>query len=288
MNENIVLSNPDENIKQKKTTDTQSISLTPKKDPKIVIIVPYRDRESLKNLFDMYMPKMMKLKNENNYEILYCHQNDSRPFNRGAMKNLGFLYIKKTYPNTYKNMKLMFQDIDTLPGNENAFTLDIKKSEVKHFFGTKITLGGMFIMYANDFERINGFPNYWGWGMEDNILKDRCVSNKINVNYDLFHPFFSKDFIQCNFENSRTIDNNAVMKYKTDKKSLSKGISEIKNMHYIIENKGEFIKMIHFDKWDIPEDPKSISFRKEIPFDKIRDKKNKKSSFMGRIIHSKK
>lgn len=255
------------------------------KYPEIVILVPYRDRESFKNLFNIYMSNIMDQKGKSNkYEIYYMHQKDNRPFNRGAMKNLGFLYIKRKYIDNYQDIKLIFQDIDTLPGNKEAFSTVIARQEVKHFFGTKTTLGGMFIMYGEDFEEINGFTNYWGWGMEDNILKDRCVKKKYNINYDLFHPFFSKDFIQCSTGNFRKIDNNAFFKYNDDRHNFSRGISEIKGYTFEEEEIKPQIYMVHCSDWTIPESHDNIEFRKSIPTGKMRDSPNGKLSMMNKII----
>jgi len=139
--------------------------------PEIVFIVPYRDRAPQKKVFECVMPSILE---DENYQILFLHQKDTRPFNRGAMKNLGFLYIKDIYPNNYKDIIIVFHDIDFLPYYKNQFNYKTKPNVVKHFFGYKWTLGGIISIVAGDFEKINGFPNIWTWGLEDNVLQKRC------------------------------------------------------------------------------------------------------------------
>ena len=48
------------------------------------------------------MKTILKLYKIENSKILYIHQCDERSFNRGAMKNIGFLFVKKMYQNVTK------------------------------------------------------------------------------------------------------------------------------------------------------------------------------------------
>ncbi len=61
--------------------------------PKIVFIVPYRDREHHLKFFSVYMKHVMSDYDPSTYEIYIVHQKDGRPFNRGGMKNIGFLAV---------------------------------------------------------------------------------------------------------------------------------------------------------------------------------------------------
>ena len=64
---------------------------------KIFFIIPYRNREPQKNYFLRYKKYILEDLKEEDYEIVISHQRDDRPFNRGAVKNIGFLYVKKCF-----------------------------------------------------------------------------------------------------------------------------------------------------------------------------------------------
>jgi len=151
--------------------------------PTIVIIVPYRDRAPQKKVFEAIIPQLFE---DYNYQLFFIHQADPRPFNRGAMKNIGFLVVKKLYPEKYKNITLVFHDIDIMAFEKDQFNYETRVGTVKHFFGYKNTLGGIVSMKACDFERVNGFPNVWTWGLEDNILQKRCLTKKIRIDRSTF------------------------------------------------------------------------------------------------------
>ena len=203
------------------------------KIPKIIFIVPYRDREHEKHHFSVYMKYILEDLDPSSYEIYFSHQNDKRPFNRGATKNIGFLVAKKKYPNHYKNISFVFNDIDTIPIKKNTFNYETTPNNVKHFYGFKYALGGIVSITGQDFEKCNGFPNNWGWGLEDNTLNDRCIRNKINIDRKNFYNIGDKNIIHILGDPNREINNNEVGYYKN--KQLYDNLNTIKNLNYIIE-----------------------------------------------------
>ena len=72
-------------------------------DYKLAIIVPYRDRRKELDIFVPHMDAFFGDK-DIDYTIFVVEQLDDRPFNRGALKNIGFLYYKEKFPNNYNNI----------------------------------------------------------------------------------------------------------------------------------------------------------------------------------------
>ena len=164
--------------------------------PKVVFVVPYRNRPQHKFFFSNYLTSILKGSEiESSYEIYFGHQCDARAFNRGATKNIGFLAVKQKYPNDYQNMTFVFNDIDTIPFS-NIFDYRTTAGIVKHFYGFQYALGGIVAITGKDFELTNGYPNFWGWGMEDNVLQKRCESAGLTINRDQFYPIGSPDILQ--------------------------------------------------------------------------------------------
>tara|TARA_A100001015_G_scaffold240726_1_gene274567 strand:- start:30 stop:599 length:570 start_codon:yes stop_codon:yes gene_type:complete len=186
--------------------------------PNIVFIVPYRDREVEKTVFIAIMEKILI---HLNYKIFFIHQNDKRLFNRGAIKNIGFLYVKKTWPEDYKNITLVINDVDCCSYYKDQFNYKTKKNVIKHHFGFKHTLGGIFSILASDFEKINGFPNIWTWGLEDNILLKRAKKYNITIDYSNFIEIKNRNKIIffSNYE-KRNINKDIFFKFKAENNSV--------------------------------------------------------------------
>ena len=250
--------------------------------PKYVFIVPYRDREAFMNIYLNHMPWILEdIKGQ--YKIFFCHQNDERPFNRGAMKNLGFYHVRKTYPNHYKSMNIIFQDVDTLPGSRDLMDFNVEKGEVKHYYGFTFALGGIVSIKGEDFEKINGFANFWGWGLEDNVLQKRCEKHNITINRDQFYPYNSKHITQYNTGKFRTVDNEAIRKAKA--LEPIRGLTEFYDVKYKVrELRGDDIIMIDFKSWEITEKHTSVSFRRELISGNLKDNPPSNRTHMGSIL----
>ena len=202
--------------------------------PKRVWIVPYRNRAQQKFFFCKYMSFI--LEDCDDYEIYFSHQCDARTFNRGATKNIGFLAIKEKYPNDYKDITFVFNDIDTIPFNK-IFDYDTIGGVVKHYYGYEYALGGIVVMKGSDFERINGFPCYWGWGMEDNVLQKRCINAGIQIDRSVFYKIGSPEILQLFDGISRIISKKDP--WRMDKDNGMDGVFTIKKLIYSLDDESK-------------------------------------------------
>jgi hypothetical protein len=200
--------------------------------PKRVFIVPYKNRIQHKYFFSEYMTNVI-LKSQTDYEIYLSHQCDNRPFNRGGVKNIGFMALKKKYPNDYKDITFIFNDIDTIPFS-NIFSYDTTPNIVKHYYGFTYALGGIVVIKGGDFEKINGYPSYWGWGYEDNILNNRCLIAGITIDRSEFCPIGSPKILQL-FDGIARLINKTDM-VRSFKDNGIDGICTISNLEYTIND----------------------------------------------------
>ena len=203
-----------------------------KSAPKRVFIVPYRNRVQHKFFFSKYMSFI--LEDCDDYEIFFSHQYDSRTFNRGATKNIGFMAVKEKYPNDYKNMTFIFNDIDTIPFTK-IFDYETTPGVVKHYYGYKYALGGIVVIKGADFERINGYPCFWGWGMEDNCLQKRCAAFNITIDRSTFYNIGSPQILQLFDGISRIISKKDPWRMEHD--NGIDGIKTISKLKYTVDDK---------------------------------------------------
>lgn len=198
--------------------------------PSIVFIVPYRNRHQHKMFFSTYLTSILP---ENlKYEIYFSHQCDIRSFNRGATKNIGFIALKNKYPEHYKNITFVFNDIDTIPFTY-LFDYQTTPGIVKHFYGFTYALGGIVSITGEDLEKTNGYPNFWGWGMEDNVLQKRCEKYNITIDRSHFYKIGSQNIIHLFDGVSRII--NQKDPYRATHDNGIDGISTIHELKYTID-----------------------------------------------------
>ena len=203
--------------------------------PDIVFIVPYRDRQPHRFAFTSIMKTIVK---DLNCKIIFSHQKDNRPFNRGAMKNTGFIYIKNTYPEHYKNITFVFHDIDVLPWRKDQFSYQTSMGIINHFYGFKRGLGGIFAIKGKDFEELNGFPNYWSWGLEDNVLKWRAnkLGKKIKYNQFVQYSDDNKNIIGLGHGWNRKINDKLEFRARFRINEMIEGIKTLSQVRYTASN----------------------------------------------------
>lgn len=140
-------------------------------------IIPYRNRKEHLDEFITRFTEYLKNK-EIDIQFYIIHQINPGEFNRGALNNIGFLEICKTRPDAL----FVFHDVDIYPTYWNSIIYDTKPGEIRHPIGEKNhNLGTICCFWKNEFEKVNGFPNYWGWGIEDVTLMYRVKKHNITI-----------------------------------------------------------------------------------------------------------
>jgi hypothetical protein len=200
--------------------------------PTRVFIVPYRNRPEQKFFFIKHMEFLME--HSSDYEIYFSHQVDERSFNRGAIKNIGFLTVKEKYPNDYKSMNFIFHDLDTLPFHR-IFDYKTEEGVVKHYYGFDHSLGGIVVIKGSDFERINGFPNFWSWGLEDSFLQKRCARHQIQIDRSQFYKIGRPEILHLFDGVSRIINQKDPKQFNSDNGII--GLSTIHKLSYTVDSK---------------------------------------------------
>ena len=227
---------PEENI-------TFSVDNPAPQTPNLVFIVPYRNRKQQYEFFSNHMKVILEDLPTNSYRILYIHQQDQREFNRGAMKNIGFITVKNLYPDDYQNITLVFNDIDIMPYTKNFLNYFTVPGIVKHFYGFTFTLGGIVSITAGDFEKVNGFPNFWAWGYEDNMLQKRVTNLGLRISREQFYPILSQEMLHFSEGITRNINRSEYDMYQSN---TTEGISTISNIQQNIEDETGFVNITYF------------------------------------------
>ena len=206
-----------------------------------IFIVPYRNREDDRAaLLSRLLPEF----NKNHDDIWFLHQRDNRPFNRGAMKNIGFLAVKRTYPATYKTMTIVFHDVDVFPKEGTVLPYETTEGVVAHYYGYRFALGGIFAIKGGDFERANGFPSFWGWGLEDNVIQERCLEAGLTIDRANFYSIGDTRIHHAFDGYKRHVSRPDANAYFVNR-AKQNGLASLKNVRFIFER-----DMVHVDGFD--------------------------------------
>lgn len=149
------------------------------------IIVPFRDNAEQHRAKQLASFVAHMKRYHPDWVVLIVEQSDDgKKFNRGALLNVGS-YIAKHNHHKY----VIYHDVDLLPLAKIApyytafpgLPIHIGKAWTQKYDYPKF-LGGVLSISIKDIEKTNGFPNnFWGWGGEDDALRNRLEKKKIRV-----------------------------------------------------------------------------------------------------------
>jgi len=145
---------------------------------KTVIIVPYREREHQLDFFLKHSYPLIS-KHVSELEILIVEQTKGKPFNRGAVLNIGYKYYNVV------EYDYVAQDVDHNPRDDRTacqYSEEIHDNKILGIVTCEEGLGTVVKHKGALLEKINGYPNdYWGWGHEDANFENRCRFYDVDI-----------------------------------------------------------------------------------------------------------
>lgn len=123
-------------------------------------------------------------KNNLDYKIMICEQNNDERFNRGKILNVAFLESEKLFnvPKKYFHM-----NTDYLFDLNRSFPLEIlnlNNGVIDLHRPPYDVLGAACVFDSESYNTINGFPNdLLGWGGDDWAIYNRLVKKNISIFY---------------------------------------------------------------------------------------------------------
>ena len=138
-------------------------------------------------------------------------------------------------------------------------TFQTNLGKVKHIFGFKQTLGGIFSIKGQDYEIINGFPCVWNWGYEDNALRRRWVyfkseNNTYNPNcidYSEFYGYQDKRIVQMWHGDKKIFNRTQAYKAYSDALISKDGLTTIRNIKKDVIQMDEHVLQINFHTFSV-------------------------------------
>jgi beta-1,4-galactosyltransferase 1 len=178
-------------------------------------------------------------KNNIQYKIFICEQNDDDKFNRGKLLNIAFLESEKLFNFSKKYFHMNTDYLFDLNRNFPAEILNLTTGVIDLHKPPFNVLGAACVFDPETYNIINGFPNdLLGWGGDDWAIYNRLIKKNVSI-------FYPKNLTNSGF----IIENN-------DDKIYTDISNNIKNMNlakrddintnglssciYKINSKGEF------------------------------------------------
>ena len=145
------------------------------------ILVPYRDNAEQDRAGQLKKFVSHMARYHPDWVILIIEQTEGEKFNRGALLNIGARVSKAEY--------VIFHDVDLIPLAPLVpyyTTIPDQPIHIGAAYKGKYTgdgfIGQVLSISMADLKKINGFPNvFWGWGGEDDAMRNRMKKKGMKV-----------------------------------------------------------------------------------------------------------
>ena len=105
-----------------------------------------------------------------------------------------------------------------------------------------VALGGIFSILGSDFEKTGGFPNFWAWGGEDNVMQKRVLKSGLKINREQFFKIGDRNILQFADGFLKTINRDELACVEQD--DSYEYYKTINNLKYVFNN--EYIDVLSF------------------------------------------
>jgi hypothetical protein len=121
---------------------------------------------------------------------------------------------------------------------------------VKHFYGFNFTLGGIVSIKGEDFEKIGGFPNFWSWGYEDNVLQQRVMNARLVIDRRQFYEIGNPAIIYDLDGPIREVNSGEFRRFL---QKTNEGLHSITDLEYNNNSQTGFIDIFKFSTGHNPD-----------------------------------
>jgi hypothetical protein len=138
-----------------------------------------------------------------------------------------------------------------MPRTKNLIDYNTEAGKIKHFYGQPNTLGGIVSIKGADFEKTTGYPNFWSWGYEDNMLQIRALKCGLEIDRSQFFKMADPNILQLNENLTRVVNRGEFNRYVN---YTSEGFNSIRDLVYNIDEENRFINVTQF-KTEVDNNP---------------------------------
>jgi len=190
------------------------------------ILVPYRDNAEQDRAAQLKKFISHMARYHPDWIVLVIEQTEGDKFNRGALLDIGARLVKSDY--------VIFHDVDLIPlaplvPYYTAFPempIHIGAAYKGKYSGAGF-IGQVLSISMSDLKKINGFPRmFWGWGGEDDAMRNRMKKKGISV----VRPDTDTGFRVLEHKDTRTIpDAKNMRKWEDVKEDTGRhGLNDVK------------------------------------------------------------